>query len=434
MKIALINTFETSGGAAIACKRIMKALQKAEIDVKLIVRDKTSNDPSVISVNNSFVKRKINFVRFCWERLIIFISNHFNYKKLFLVSIANTGSNISQLPEIKEADIIHIHWINQGFLSLKDIKCFVETGKPIVWTMHDLWACTGICHYAYKCEEYKRKCGNCSFLNSNKSNDLSNKIWKKKQFLNTSGINIVTVSSWLEGIVNESSLTKMLSTTVIPNVIDTDIFKPYDKKISRKIFALPDDKKILLMGAARLDDYIKGGHFLQQALQYFSKREDILLVLFGNIKSEKSFVDNLSVKYIHLGLIKDASEIAKLYSAADVTICPSLYETFGQTISESMACGCPVVSFNNSGQTDIINHKQNGYLAKSEDIDDLAKGIEWVLNNADTEQLSIKAREKATNTYNENVIAKQYIELFEKIINKQNVSSNSKCNFSVSSY
>ena len=417
MNVVILNTSEKIGGAAIAANRIMIALNKSGINAKMIVRDKQTNDSNVISINSSDSKKYINLPRFYWERFIIFINNKFNKNNLFKVSIANTGYKISHLKEIEQADIIHLHWINQGFISLKEIKCLIESGKPIVWTMHDMWPCTGICHHAYKCDKYTNECGKCFFLNSGKSNDLSQKIWQKKKLSSFADITVVTVSSWLKNRVKKSSLMGMSEVTVIPNVIDTNTFRPYNKKEALTKLNLPENKKIILMGAARLDDDIKGGFYLQNALQFFSQRKDILLVLFGEIKNKKSFINHLPIDYIHLGSINDTSKIAKLYSAADVTICSSLYETFGQTISESMACGCPVVSFNNGGQTDIIDHMVNGYLAKSEDIEDLAKGIEWILNNTDSEQLSIKAREKVITNYNEDVIAKQYIRLYESLLN-----------------
>ena len=119
MRILFLNTSESKGGAAIAAKRLMNSLQKEGIDISMMVRDKATDDPSVIKIRSS---KWLNKIRFTYERLGIFIQNGFNRENLFAVSQANTGGDISRYSEVKCADVIHIHWINQGFLSLKDIR------------------------------------------------------------------------------------------------------------------------------------------------------------------------------------------------------------------------------------------------------------------------------------------------------------------------
>lgn len=401
MKVAIINTSECTGGAAVAAGRLGKALKKSGIQVDKLVRKNTW----------------LNRFRFYWERLIIFLCNHLNRKNLFAVSIANTGTDLSEDSLVKEADIIHLHWINQGFLSLRDIEKLVKLNKPIVWTMHDMWPCTGICHHAWGCERFYDKCGKCSFLKSNNLHDLSYYVWKKKGFLKTSSIQLVAVSSWLADQAKKSSLTKDLDVVVIPNAIDVSVFSKKEKMDIRKKMYFPLNKKVVLMGAARLDDPIKGFEFLKDALKILScTRNDILLVLFGVIKHSKPFFEHLTVPYLSLGLLNDNNQIAELYSAADVTVVPSFYETFGQTIIEAMACGCPAVSFNNSGQADIIDHKVNGYLANYKDANDLANGIQWVLEHKDRQSLSDACVKKVRESYTEEVVAKQYMALYKELL------------------
>ena len=166
MKVVILNTSERTGGAAVAAGRLGKALRKAGIQVDKLVREDTW----------------LNRFRFYWERLIIFLFNHLSRKNLFTVSIANTGVDVSNHPLVKEADIIHLHWVNQGFLSLKDIKALTKLGKPIVWTMHDMWPCTGICHHARDCEKFQTRCEACFFLNS-KGKDLSTFVFDKKLYI-----------------------------------------------------------------------------------------------------------------------------------------------------------------------------------------------------------------------------------------------------------
>ena len=418
MNILILNTSERTGGAAIAANRLMKALIDSGINVQTLVLNKQTSDKNIISIQSSFIKRKLAQFNFLWERWVIFVHSRFSRKNLFKVSIANTGFDISGHPLVKSADIIHIHWINQGFLSLNNIKKLVQTGKPIVWTMHDMWVCTSVCHYAWQCEKYVEQCGNCMFLNSNRKKDLSHNIFQKKQFLSKTNIQIVAVSSWLKGLAEKSILTKSLKISVIPNVIDTSVFIPLNKQMVRDKLSFPKDKKIILMGAAKLNDPIKGFDYLRQALSLLKeKSNDLLLVLFGKIKGCDTFLSSLAVEYIFMDSIEDVSLIVRLYAAADVTVVPSHYETFGQTLIESMACGCPVVSFDNSGQTDIIDHKINGYLAKYQDAKDLADGIDWILFEADYQQLSQNAHRKAIDCYSEEIVAMQYMELYKNAIN-----------------
>lgn len=418
MNILIVNTSELTGGAAVAANRLMKALSKSGIEVSMLVRDRKTDDSRVASVNRSWVSIKLNFLRFLWERLIIFICNCFNRKTLFQVSIANAGADISKHPLVRMADVIHLHWINQGFLSLSDIKKLVRTGKPIVWTMHDMWPCTAICHHSFGCERFKEECGECLFLRSHTHKDLSNLVFYKKRFLAGSKIQLVAVSAWLKKQAQASALTKMLPVEVIPNVIDTSLFVPSDKAEARKSLSLPLDKKIILMGAARINDPIKGFEYLVKALSILKERkgeEDYFLVLFGGIKGDDSFLSEIPIPYVWMGSLSDPSMIAKLYAAADVTVVASLYETFGQIIIEGMACGCPAVSFDNSGQTDIINHLENGYLAKYKDTDDLAKGIKWVIDNRESLRLDEACIRKAHDCYQESVVARRYIDLYRSL-------------------
>jgi glycosyltransferase involved in cell wall biosynthesis len=414
VKIVLINTSERTGGAGIACNRLMKALNNAGHQASMLVRDKDTDDPNVVSVTTSPILKTLDRFRFMWERWIIFLANRFSKKNLFAVSVANTGIDISNHPLIKDADIIHLHWINQGYLSLKGIKKLIDTGKPIVWTMHDMWPCTGICHHAYECENYKEKCGNCFFLRVPEKYDLSYKTWRKKQHI-TTNIQFITVSNWLKNKAKESSLTGKSNVRVIPNVIDTNIFYPGNKQNARQELEWSNNKKIILMGAATLNASIKGFTYLRKAFSYLPS-DNYLLVLFGNIKNDPDFLTDLPVSHIHMGTLTDSSKIATLYRATDVTVVPSLYETFGQTISEAMACGCPVVSFNNSGQCDIIDHKVNGYLAEYKSAEDLAQGIRFILNEADTEQFGLSARDKVIQNYSQDKISESYLQIYNELI------------------
>jgi len=423
MKIALINTSEKIGGAAVACNRLMKALNKSGHEACMLVRDKQTDDEQVISVNTSWFAQKKNVLRFAWERLIIFLQNGLTRKNLFAVSIANTGVDISDHPVVKEADIIHLHWVNQGMLSLKGIRKLIQTGKPIVWTLHDMWPITGVCHHSWECLKFHQFCGTCPFVKYPKQNDVSRKIWcKKKNVYDIKQMTLIAVSRWLKDQIDISSLSKGVSTKVIPNVIDTDFFVPLNKSMLRKKQNLPVDKKIILFAAAKINDPIKGFHFLCEAMRILIKEnqpDSFFILILGNIKGDISILSQLSCPYKFYGTLNDINSIRDLFAAADVVLNSSYYETFGQTLIEAMSCGAIPVAFNNSGVKDIIDHKINGYLAKYKSAEDLANGIRWILFDADYEVLSKNARKKVELNYSENVIAQQYLDVYSELMAKR---------------
>lgn len=417
MNVLIISTAENSGGGAIAARRLLIALEEKGINVKMIVRDKQTNHPSVIALK----KGKWDMWRFVWERFVIWSNNLFSRKNLFKVSIANTGYDITNTKEFQDANIIHLHWVNQGMLSLDCLRKIILSGKRIVWTMHDMWQCTAICHHAYSCERFKSECQECPFLRFPSKSDLAHKVFKKKKDLfENSGINIVTVSKWLEKQAKASTLLHNCPTQVIPNTLSLSDFVILDKAECRKAFGIPQEKNVIIFGAVRIDDPIKGFPMLIQAIQHLIDNggytaQQLHLITFGIFKDEKPV---LPIAHTDMGWIGSNAILPQLYSAADVAVSASHYETFGQTLIEALACGCIPVSFGNSGQTDIIEHKQNGYLADYLATDSLAHGIDWALTdgkNIDKEKL----REEVINKYSGNVVAEEYIKLYNKLLNTQ---------------
>lgn len=417
MKVLFLNTFEKTGGAAIACLRLMNALNANGVQTKLLVLDKQTDDANVYTVNTNCWKKLLNQWRFVWERLFIFVNSHIKRKDLFRVSIANTGTDISRHPLVQEADIIHLHWINCGFLSVKDIEKLTRLGKPIVWTMHDMWSCTGICHHSYTCLKFQTSCAECPFLNSKKEKDLSQSVFmEKKQRLQLPTLHYVAVSNWLADMAKRSSITSNHNITVIPNVISLSQMTPLDRAEARVKLSVYESY-LIAFGAVRIDNEIKGFKYLAEAVrilteEYHYQPEQIRLLLFGGIHN-KEILDIISVPYSYYGFIADKTMLSTIYSAANVVVSSSLYETFGQTLIEAQLCGSVPVSFDNSGQTDIILHKQNGYLAKYLSSTDLAVGIDWGFHSNIS---AAELRKYVKNTFGEVVVAQQYKDLYQKLI------------------
>lgn len=416
MRVLLINTSERIGGAAIAASRLMESLKNHGIKAKLLVRNKQTDQITVVSLNQNW--RMV--WKFVWERIVILIANHFKRENIFAVDIANTGTDITSLPEFQQADVIHLHWVNQGMLSLKNIEKILDSGKPVVWTMHDMWPCTGICHHARECTNYQTECHNCPFIHGgSKEKDLSFRIFKKKQDLyENKHISFVTCSHWLEEQAKKSALLSRHEVMCIPNPLNTNLFKPRSKKEARSKCMLPQNKKLMLFGSVKITDKRKGIDYLIESCKMLAEKhpemkEQLGVVVFGNHSEQLESL--LPFKVYPLNFVTNEHQMVDIYNAVDIFATPSLEENLPNTIMEAMACGIPCVGFNVGGIPEMIDHLHNGYVARYKSSEDFANGIYWTLTEPDYPGLSEQACRKATAHYSENTVAKKYIDLYNKV-------------------
>ena len=388
MRVLIVNTSERTGGAAVAASRLMEALNNNGVKAKMLVRDKETDRLTVAAVPG---QKWMQFY-FLWERFVVWLRLHFNRKHLFEVDIANCGADVTQLPEFQEADVVHLHWINQGMLSLKGIRKILNTGKPVVWTMHDIWPAT---------------------------NDLSTQIWKRKQqMLNDRQITFVTCSQWLAGEAQKSALLKGQRVVSIPNPIDTHIYTPKDKQQARQRVGLPTEGRIILFASQRVTNRNKGMGYLLEACrllaeQYPEKKEDITVAILGGHAEE--IEGQLPFRTCPLGYVNDEQRIVDIYNAADVFVLPSLSENLPNTIMEAMACGVPSVGFRIGGIPEEIDHQQNGYVADYCSSEDLARGIWWTLYEADHEAVRKACLQKVAHNYSQQSVANRYLEVYESL-------------------
>ena len=408
MRVLIVNTSERTGGAAVAASRLMKALNNNGVKAKMLVRDKESDSLTVVGLPKS----PMLHWHFLWERLVIFCRLHFSRKHLFEIDIANTGSDITKLREFQEADVIHLHWINQGMLSLNGICKILRSGKPVVWTMHDIWPATGICHLTLGCHYFVNRCANCKYLpGGGGSNDLASRIWQKKQQMQVDeNIYYVACSRWLESEAKTSALLKGQKITSIPNPIDTHMYKKGNKEEARQRLGLPLDKKLILFASQRVTNENKGMSYLIEACRQLSDQCEV--VILGGHAEE--VVEQLPMKAYPLGYVNEEQRIVDVYNAADVFVLPSLSENLPNTIMEAMACGVPCVAFKVGGIPEEIDHLKNGYVAAYRDAEDLAKGIAWVLEEADYESLSQQAVHKVMQCYSQQSVAVRYLEVYQQ--------------------
>ena len=404
MKILIVNTSDIQGGAARAAYRLHQSLLEQDIDSQMLVQNKSSDDYRALAVSQTKLQKVISKLRPHIDSIPVkFYKNR--TKTAFSPANIPFSNIVDRINEINP-DIVNLQWICGGLIKIEDL---LKIKAPIIWTLHDMWAFTGGCHYDENCFGYEKTCGNCPVLGSNKVNDLSKKIFNQLK-----DMRIVNVSNWLTNCTKKSTLLGNHKSMTIPNPLNTNKYKIYDKNETRRLWNLPKNKKLVLFGAiGGSKDFRKGYKELKESL-YKLKIKDIEFVVFGSSEPEES--ENLGFKTHYFGHLHDDVSLITLYNSVDVMIVPSLQEAFGQTASEAMSCGVPVVAFGTTGLLDIVEHKVNGYLATPFDTDDLAQGIEWILNNKEYSKLTINARNKIVNEFDNAVVAKQYIKLYNDVL------------------
>jgi glycosyltransferase involved in cell wall biosynthesis len=413
MRVLIVNTAERTGGAAIAANRLLNALNHNGVEARMLVRDRKTDSPVVVSLTPSW-RLKANFL---WERGVIWLNNGLSKRGIFQVDIANAGTDITMMPEFRDADVIHLHWVNQGFLSLAGMDRIIASGKPVVMTMHDQWYYTGICHYAGDCDKYQSQCSHCPMLRGGGIGmDLARRVFDRKRAIyEGKNLTFVGCSRWIADLARKSRLTRGHKVTNAPNAIDTSVFSPMDKQQARARHKLPEGKRLLLFGAQRITDERKGFNYLKEACEHIVKSHPSLaatmsiVVLGGDADSVK---ESLPLPVHVVNYLSNEHDIASLYNAVDLFVTPSLQDNLPNTIVEAMACGTPCVGFDVGGIPEMISHKQNGYVAHYRDSEDFARGIIWCMDESRHDTLRQQARTAALNTYAEPVAALRYQNIY----------------------
>lgn len=417
MKIIHLNTFGHTGGAGIAASRLVSALNGLiPGSASLLSAYETGTQ---LTVGQKVQKLK-TLARSGADILAARLAG-LKKENSFLFSSARYGQNVSTDPAVLAADLVHIHWINQGFLSIHDLYELSLLRKPVVITMHDMWLLSGGCHYSADCRNYEQYCGNCFMLNKPSATDLSAANWKHKQMmLRTLKPHIITCSHWLESAAQKSRLLESYSVNTIPNPIDTDLFKPAGLKLAKIKLGFEPGELIITLSAFKLSDPRKGFSYLLNALLFLKKNKDmsgknIRLVLIGN--KGKTELPDLPYPATYTGYLTDPAKIIAYGQASDLFVLPSLEDNLPNTVMEMLAMGVPVVAFNNGGLPDMIDHKKNGYLAYYKSAESLAKGIAWTITDLEfSPRLRKAARKKVIYNFDMEIVAEQYIKLYEKLM------------------
>jgi glycosyltransferase involved in cell wall biosynthesis len=421
LKVVHINTYDGNGGAGRACLRLSNALLSEGIDSKVVVHYKFGKDASVGTFNKTAVQKAYTAATIIFERILA--KRLLKPLKRTPFSFTWFGRSVINHPDVKAADVIHLHWINHSFLNPAHLAELAKLNKPIVWTFHDSNAFTGGCHVRYTCDHFMRQCGHCPLLKKADADDASHKIWQQKaDAYRKLGFNVVAPSKWMLNSVLQSSLMKDKPVLNIPNTLETHIFKPADKANAKQQLGLSTDKFIFLTGfMPSRKDLHKGTSYLLESLELLKERlgvkaSQIELVVFGNRNAKD--VPDFSFKTSFLGTINDDARLAMCYAAADAFLIPSLEDNLPYTVMESLACGTPVVAFTTGGIPDMVEHLHSGYLAEYRSAKSFTDGMEWVINYADKPSLQQQARQSVMEKFSEPVIAQKHVQLYNQLINK----------------
>lgn len=407
MKIAVVCRSDSTGGAAVVSRRLTEAFREQGHDALMLVVEKKTDFPWVKKASYPLLKP----LAFIAERLQIFLNNGFSRKNLWKTDTASFGLPLWRHPVIKEAELVVLNWVNQGMLSLRGVEKICRQGRKVVWTMHDMWNLTGVCHHAMECQRYEGECRTCPMMKT----ELAHRVWKrKKRLYEHTDINFVAVSNWLARKGRESSLLRNQKLTVIPNPYNIKEGKEADEKGSA------GSKKKILFSAASLDNWIKGLDTFREAIRILADRHpeklrEAEVVLMGAVKNPAS-LEGFALPLRHLGMIRGEDAAARIYADSDVIVSSSSFESFGMTLLEGQAYGAVPVAFDRGGQSDIICHLSTGYLAAWDESEavraaNIAEGIAWAL--AQPAEIKERMRESAARRFSYREIANRYLQDIE---------------------
>ena len=406
MKVLHINQSDIAGGAAIAGYRLHQGLLNQGIDSRLLVGIvKTSSDCVAPTPRRRRIENQL--YRFAWR---------FGLNYLNLIGSFDIPKHIFY----QEASILNFHNLHNGYFNYLAIPSLTES-KPAVFTLHDMWSFTGHCAYSFNCDRWKQGCGQCPNLETYPAvpRDNTRIEWKLKNWVySRADLTVVAPSRWLATQAKQSMLSRF-PIHQIPYGLDIEAYQPLDPNPCRLVLGIPNNKKVLMFAADNLSDSRKGGDLLLNALHNLptSLKADILLLTLG--ASGEAMTETAGIPTFNLGYIGGDRLKAVAYSAADLFLSPTRADNLPLVLQESMACGTPMVSFKVGGVPDLVRPGITGYLAEPEDIQDFARGVQELLEDAKLRsQMSQNCRAIALEEYSLDLQAQRYIDLYRQILNQ----------------
>lgn len=409
MRALLVSWSDYRGGAAIAARRLHDGLLRAGVDTAMLVQDKGTDARTIHAPDSPLAKAatKPKPIVATWPLLL------YRRREPAMFSPEWLPDRVPRAVAGLSPDVVNLHWICNGFVRIESLG---RIGLPLVWTLHDMWPFTGGCHYSGDCARFRERCGSCPVLGSRLVMDLSRLVWlRKRRVFDRIDLTVVAPSRWMAERARESSLFLDMPVEVIPNGLDIERFRPFDKASARDLLGLPKDKRLVLFGGvSATSDPRKGYDLLEEALRRLpafapGTAGGTELVVFGASSGGAS----LPLPTRFLGRFGDDVSLALVYAAADVFVAPSRSDNLPNTLLEALSCGTPCVAFDAGGIPDLVEHQANGYLARAGDAEDLARGMAWILADGDRlRELGAAARRKITSGFSLEHQAARYRDLF----------------------
>jgi len=350
-RYAILTTY-TEGGAGIAAVRLANALRQQGVDVSIVSFSK--GDPRYdfnVSLNQEQQK--------LYSRSQELSQKYTKPGSTYFANMAYPSLTNEQLSFLKFFDVINLHWV-QLLLNTKAINYISKLGPKVLWTLHDMAPMTGGCHYSDDCLQYTKSCDNCPQLDKSMRH-IPKENFEEKTSLWDNSIHIVSPSQWLADCAAESRLFKDNPISVIPNSVNLETFVPTGKERAREFWGLPQDKIILLFTCQNHGERRKGFKEMLEVAHILARERpnEYHVIMFGRESEETKLIP---LPYTALGHVSEEWKLAVGYSAADMTILPTLEDNLPNIILESSACGTPVIAFDSGGVADAILPGINGEL------------------------------------------------------------------------
>lgn len=407
MKVLHISTSDRVGGASIGAFRLSEAMREAGIDSQMLVLEKQSDTDMVVPIK-AYKFNHYEYFRKFKKELGLRLTRYIIKPRLNYSTAASHVHHLMTIPLVQEADVIYIHWVQETFLSIRDVRQILKTGKPVYMYLHDMWSMTGGCHYSMGCDGYVHRCEQCPMIGRQLMHGMSQATLRKKlkMWRNQPNLHVIAPSRWMYDCARESAVFHQQPVFLIPNTLNDRVFRVMDKRDAREVLGLPQDRPLVLFGAVGgTANLYKGWDYADRLMQRMGTEAD--MVVFGSTYQSAGYTTHA------IGKMHDEFSLACLYNAIDVFISPTQAECFGLTIAESISCGTKAVVFNVGGVSDIVTHQDNGYLAEPNNVDDLERGVRWALgrDNDDVERRRLHEGIRAKFAYP--VVAAQHLRLIE---------------------
>lgn len=413
MRILILNTYHKSGGAAIAARRLHEALSLAGADALLFTSEGVRHADGRFVEHSRWQRTRSRWLFYAGKLWLTM----FKVSKPYRFAYSEWGLGIHGGLKRYRPDVVHLHWINDYFLSTKQIQRLLKQSIPLVWTFHDMWPFTGGCHYSVDCTRYLQGCGGCFMLQKPSDHDASKVLWQqKKTFFSRWQGTAVGCSNWIAELAVSSGMMKPETVKCIPNPLDTQRFRPQNKTPLREARGIDANAFVLFFGAMSLKDRRKGFHLLQASLEHLKKtRPDLnpLLVVVG--KAEPQLPTLLPYKVHYGGMVTKEEDMAEWYALSDAMALSSMQDNLPNTVMESMASGVPVVAYAVGGIPEMIQHGVTGMLVTAFDTKAYAEAIAKLMD-MDRSTAGKQARDWVTDHYSYSTIAASYMKVYETTI------------------